>query len=167
MAFELKSIAKESVPRALEKAERYRLLNEPFLAESICLDVLAVDPGNAEVLVVYILALTDQFQTGGHANAARAKEAIAKLPNEYDRLYYAGLVCERRGHAYATSTSFGSNEAAWEFLVEAIELYDKAHEVQHAASNDDTTLRRNTCVRLIESHRLTEPSRERPTYSSE
>ena len=167
MGFELKSIAKESVPRALEKAERYRLLNEPFLAESICLDVLAVDPGNVQVLVVYILALTDQFQTGGHANAARAKEAIAKLPSEYDRLYYAGLVAERRGHAYATSASFGSNEAAWEFLVEAMELYDQASAVPHAASNDDTTLRRNTCVRLIESHRLTEPSRERQTYSSE
>ena len=74
---------------------------------------------------------------------------------------------ERRGHAYATSTAFGSNEAAWEFLVEAIELYDKAHEVKHASSNDDTTLRRNTCIRLIESCRLTEPSRERHHYSSE
>lgn len=167
MGFELKSIAKESVPRALEKAERYRLLNEPFLAESICLDVLAVEPDNVEVLVVYILSLTDQFQIGGHANAARAKAAIAKLPNEYDRLYYSGLVCERRGHAYASSTSLGSNEAAWEFLVEAMELYEKASAVQHAASNDDATLRWNTCVRLIESHRLTEPSRERPTYTSE
>src|SRR5690348_11285366 len=57
---QLKSIAKESIPRALEKAERYRLLNEPFLAESICLDILAVDPENGKALVCYVLALTDQ-----------------------------------------------------------------------------------------------------------
>ncbi len=126
--------------------------------------MLAVDPENAAVRVVYILALTDQFATGAHTNAVRAKEAIAKLPSEYDRLYYAGLVAERRGHAYATSTSLGSNEAAWEFLVEAMELYERAAAVDHASSNDDATLRWNTCVRLIESHRLTEPSRERPTY---
>jgi len=44
MTFELKTLSPESVPRALAKAERYRLLNEPVEAESICLDVLAVDP---------------------------------------------------------------------------------------------------------------------------
>jgi hypothetical protein len=36
---ELKSLSKEAIPAALEKAMRYRLLNEPAEAESICLDV--------------------------------------------------------------------------------------------------------------------------------
>ena len=35
--FELKPLSREAIPRALEKAERYRLLNEPAEAESICL----------------------------------------------------------------------------------------------------------------------------------
>jgi hypothetical protein len=34
--FDLKPISIASIPRALEKAERYRLLNEPEQAESIC-----------------------------------------------------------------------------------------------------------------------------------
>ena len=38
--FELERISIDAVPAALEKAERYRLLNEPLMAESICLDVL-------------------------------------------------------------------------------------------------------------------------------
>lgn len=167
MAFVPKPIAKESVPRAIEKAERYRLLNEPFLAESICLDVLAADPDNTQALVVYILALTDQFASGAHANAGRAKEAIAKLPTPYERLYYAGLVAERRGHAYAESTSFGSNEAAWELLVEAMDLYAQASASEHAATNEDATLRWNTCARLIDAYKLKEPNRERTTLSSE
>ena len=36
--------SKDAVPAALAKAERYRLLNEPGEAESICLDVLQIDP---------------------------------------------------------------------------------------------------------------------------
>ena len=44
--FELKPLSREAFPAALEKAERYRLLNEPLEAESICRDILAVDPDN-------------------------------------------------------------------------------------------------------------------------
>ena len=44
MHFELKSISEQSIPEALAKVERYRLLNEPSLAESICLDILAIVP---------------------------------------------------------------------------------------------------------------------------
>src|SRR5207247_1282312 len=44
--FELKPLTQEAIPKALEKAERYRLLKEPAQAESICLDVLQIDPGN-------------------------------------------------------------------------------------------------------------------------
>jgi hypothetical protein len=43
---ELKSLHKDAIPAALGKAERYRLLNEPGEAESICLDILHVDPEN-------------------------------------------------------------------------------------------------------------------------
>ena len=45
---------------ALEKAERYRLLNEPILAESICLDILDADPQNAKAVVTMLLAITDR-----------------------------------------------------------------------------------------------------------
>ena len=45
---ELKQISKHAIPRALAKAERYRLLNEPHEAESICRDVLRTEPGNQE-----------------------------------------------------------------------------------------------------------------------
>ena len=59
--FELKPISSAGIPRAIAKAERYRLLNEPEEAESICLDILQVDADNQEVLVMLLLAITDQF----------------------------------------------------------------------------------------------------------
>ena len=46
MQFTLKPISPEAIPEALQKAERYRLLNEPAQAESLCQDVLAVEPNN-------------------------------------------------------------------------------------------------------------------------
>jgi hypothetical protein len=51
-------------PRRASKAERYRFLNESWQAESICRDVLAIDPDNPAALVLLVLSLTDQFEQG-------------------------------------------------------------------------------------------------------
>ncbi len=71
MHFELKSISAESIPEALAKVERYRLLNEPSLAESICLDILAILPDHQQALISLLLARTDQFHSNMNAKAAQ------------------------------------------------------------------------------------------------
>jgi len=48
--FELKRLSTAAIPAALVKAERYRLLNEPDEAQSICEDVLHADPDNFEAV---------------------------------------------------------------------------------------------------------------------
>ena len=68
--FELRPLSTTAIPAALAKAERYRLLNEPSEAESICLDILAVDPAHQDALTMMLLAITDQFS--GEGDAARA-----------------------------------------------------------------------------------------------
>src|SRR5215468_5381739 len=94
----LKPLSKEAIPAALERAERYRLLNEPSQAESICLDILHTEPQNQEAVVMLLLTLTDQF--GEHADTlSRAKKVLEQLQNEYQRAYYAGLICEREARA--------------------------------------------------------------------
>ena len=163
----LKPISKESIPRALDKAERYRLLNEPFLAESICLDVLAVEPDEQRALVIYVLALADQFANGLDGGAKRATAAIQKLKGEYDRTYYAGIVSERRASALLERGGVGTSSAAWHFLQEAMASYEKADSLQEDPTNDDAILRYNTCVRLIDSNRLTEPHAEPDTFPLE
>ena len=97
--FEPKPISRDAIPAALTKAERYRLLNEPGEAESICLDILQIESENQEALVMLLLALTDQFrdETSSSRNAAaRVADLLPRLTDEYDRLYYSGLVRERR-----------------------------------------------------------------------
>ena len=95
----LKPISKGAIPRALEKAERYRLLNDPEQAESICLDILAADPDNQRALVMLILSITDRFGRTDAPGLQRAREYVAGLHDPYQRLYYEGLVREREARA--------------------------------------------------------------------
>lgn len=154
MVFELKTLSKEAVPRTLAKAERYRLLNEPGEAESICRDALAVDPGNQDALVMLLLALTDQF---GDAAAAAVTEAWAcahQIRNEYDRAYYSGIIHERRANAQLRRAAPNGGPRAYEWLREAMSWYERAEAIR-PPGNDDALLRWNTCARLImRDHRL-------------
>src|SRR5215472_6620185 len=99
--FNLKPISKDAIPRALEKAERYRLLNEPKEAESICLDILAVDAENQQALITLLLALTDQFEASSPQSGlrARARGILPRLQGEYERTYYAGIIHERKARS--------------------------------------------------------------------
>src|SRR5437879_13792823 len=98
MQFELKSISEQSIPEALAKVERYRLLNEPSLAESICLDILAIVPDHQQALIFLLLARTDQFQSHVHAKAAQ--EVLARIKGHYERAYYEGITWEPPGTAH-------------------------------------------------------------------
>src|SRR5688572_28850879 len=91
----LKPLSAAAVPRSIEKAERYRLINQPWAAESICLDILRTDAQNQRALHVLVLALTDQFTGESGELARRAQEALAKVTSEYERAYYGGMILER------------------------------------------------------------------------
>lgn len=159
-ALELKKISPDGIPHALERAERYRLLNDPAQAESICRDVIAVDPDNQTALRALILALTDQFSASGAASAAReARSYIVQLDDEYDRAYYTGIVYERETRAYLARKSV-VRSAAYDGFRHAMEWYERA-EALRPPGNVDAVLRWNSCVRAIERERL-EPEPSEP-----
>jgi len=151
--FQIKPISKESIPTALEKAERYRLLNEPMLAESICLDILEADPGNYKALVNMILSITEQFGTSSSGELERAKQLLPRLPNEYDLQYYSGLICERQGKAKLSKRMPDGGFIAYEWLRDAMDHYEKA-EALRPSEKVEAILRWNTCARLIMHHNL-------------
>jgi hypothetical protein len=157
--FQPKPLSREGVGRALEKAERYRLLNEPVEAESICLDVLEAEPENVQALVTLLLALTDQFEEGGADTLQRARDLLPRLSGDYQRAYYAGLICERRAKARLKRGGPGSGYVAYEFFREAMSLYERA-EAMRPAGNDDALLRWNTCARIVQRHADLKPAPE-------
>ena len=164
---ELKPISRDAIPRALEKAVRYRMLNEPFFAESICLDVLTADPEHARALSIYVLSLSDQFKVNATSGVPKARAAIAKMKTEFERLYYAAIVSERRAVALLERSPAGASAAAWHHLQDAMAGYEKADAAQGDATNDDALLRYNTCVRLIAHYRLSAPPPENRDFPLE
>lgn len=158
MIFELKTLSPEAVPRALAKAERYRLLNEPGEAESICRDALDADPGNQDALVTLLLALTEQFADDAAA-VTDARTCAAQLPGEYERAYYTGIIWERRAKARLRRVALDCGPRAYEWLREAMSFYERAEAIR-PPGNDDALLRWNACARLIMRDRRLVPDAE-------
>jgi hypothetical protein len=150
---ELKKLHKDAIPAALEKAERYRLLNEPAEAESICLDILGVDPENQPAIIALLLALTDRFEKGYGVSDAQTKELLTRLKSEYDRMYYCGIIAERRAKVKLRQNTPGCRFQAYDLFREAMEWFEKAEAIR-PAGNDDAVLRWNTCARIIERNKL-------------
>ena len=155
----LKPITREGIPAALQKAERYRLLNDSSAAESICLDVLEIDPKNQEALVALLLSITDQFGEEMSDGVHRAREVLPRISDEYERRYYAGIICERRARAQLHRGALGSAEVAAEWFRDAMKWYEKA-ESMRPAGNDEAILRWNTCVRMLSKHEREESPRD-------
>lgn len=151
--FELKALHKESIPSALEKAERYRLLNDPFQAESICLDILEIEPNNQTALVTLVLAMSDNFAYNYLIGDKEIKEFVARIEDEYERTYYTGIVFERRAKSMLSNGPEGSQSAAFELFNRAMTWFEKAENLSPDA-NDDAILRWNGCARVIQSNNL-------------
>jgi ATP/maltotriose-dependent transcriptional regulator MalT len=154
--YTLKVIAQDGVPAALQKAERYRLLREAEAAESICLDVLAVDPTNQAATVTLLLAFTDQIEGDLAGGVARARDVLARLTDEYKRHYYAGMICERRANAQLHHGALTAQPVAAEWLREAMQWYERA-EAMRPPGNEESILRWNTCARRVNAEERRRP----------
>ncbi len=157
MHFELKPISVQSIPQALEKVERYRLLNEPALAESICLDIVAIVPDHQQALIALLLARTDQFHSNVQPKAAL--EVLDQIRGDYEQEYYAGVIWERLGNARLRQRDHGERSSAYHALQDAMTHYERAMKFAHPG-NDDAILRWNTCARMIMEHSDIQPSTE-------
>lgn len=155
----LKPISKEGVPAALQKAERYRLLNDSSAAESICLDILSVDGENQQALVMLLLAITDQFGEDSADAVTRARGVLPKLKDEYKRDYYAGIISERKAKSVLTTGAMGVDEVAHDWFRDAMQWYEKA-EAKRPSGNDEAILRWNTCARMLDRHAPKRPTRD-------
>ncbi len=150
---DLKPLSQEAIPAALEKAERYRLLNEPGEAESICLDILRTDPENQSAVITLLLAVTDRFGKGYGVSDTQTKELLSRVKGDYERAYYSGILAERRAKAKLSQGTPGSRHYAYDGFRDAMNWLEKA-EALRPAGNDDALLRWNTCARIIEKNRL-------------
>lgn len=157
--FDIKPIAPGATTAALAKAQQYRVLNEPVESESICLDILQADPDNHKAKETLLLALTDQFDTSLMEIFQRAYDLLPTFEDEYSKLYYEGIICERRGKAHLKSGGPGWGAITCEWLTRAMDLFEQAQKIQPAdTDNDEAILRWNSCARLMMRYREIRPA---------
>ena len=149
MELKLKSISKAGIPEAISKAEVYRSLNEPEEAESICRDILAIDPEHQLALRLLGLAITDEFCGDPRDRHREVETLFQTFVDPYERLYYTGLLHERR--AKAQMRAGRSPHTLAPLFEEAMRCFEQAEAIR-PADNDDAILRWNRCARLLQSH---------------
>ncbi len=150
---QLKPLAIESIPKALVRAKHYRLLNEPWQAESICKDILRVSPEQQKALLYLILSITDQFGSQRRTAEVEARKLCAQLKSEYERIYYTGIIAERAGKIALKRDTPRASFIAFEYYHEAMNYFEKAEKI-HPDGNEDAVLRWNACMRAIEQFNL-------------
>ncbi|HVO99182.1 MAG TPA: hypothetical protein VMT15_14000 [Bryobacteraceae bacterium] len=156
--FALKPLSHEGVAGALAKAEHYRHLNEPAEAESICRDILEIEPENQSALMCLVLSLSDQLAHDQHA-FANASQILDRLQSPYERTYFGGILWERRAKARFNAGGHGVHHTVYEWMLKALHLFGEAEHLR-PAGNDDALLRWNTCVRFLSRHRQLAPRSE-------
>ncbi|HLQ36607.1 MAG TPA: hypothetical protein VK348_02310 [Planctomycetota bacterium] len=150
-SFELKPLSRDGIPGAIDKAKQYRLLNEPGTAESICRDILLVDPQHHEGRVLLLLTLTDLFARGITGRYDEALRLTQSFDDEYEKAYYTGIVYERRAKAHHRGSSPASGMIAYEWLGRAMTAFLVAERLR-PPGDDKAILRWNSCVRRLREH---------------
>ena len=148
MELKLKPISREGIPEAIAKVELYRNLNEPGEAESICRDILAVEPDNQTALRLLGLAITDQFKGDASDRYAEAESVFRTLSDRYERLYYLGILHEREAKAQLNAGRMAHTVLPG--FEEAMRCFEEAEAIR-PLNNDDAILRWNRCLRILQS----------------
>ena len=144
---QLKKISRSGIPEALSKVQHYRYLNQAEEAESICRDILAIDPEHQVGLRMLGLCITDQFTGRPTDNYKEAEQCFEQLSSSYERFYYLGILYERRAKAQLRSGQLAQSlHASFE---QAMECFEKAEKIR-PQGNDDAVLRWNHCLRLLQ-----------------
>ncbi len=163
MELKLKTISLAGIPQAISKVERYRFLKEPGEAESICRDILAVEPDHQMALRLLGLAITDQFAGGPADRHSEAESIFQGLRDAYERLYYTGIVHERRAKSLLRA---GARPHTLVVLFEeAMNCFEHAEKIR-SPGNDDAILRWNRCVRLLQSRAASEWKSELESFDA-
>jgi len=146
MELKLKTISVQGIPEAFSKVTLYRSLNEPEEAESICHDILAIEPDNQLAQRMLGLAITDQFTGEASDRYREAEKLFEGLSDPYERHYYTGLLYERR--AKAQMRAGRPPQVLLALFKEAMLRFEEAEKIR-PPENDDSVLRWNRCVRLM------------------
>ena len=145
---ELRSLSGHDLAAACAKAEKYRDLNQPDESDSICRDILAVEPKNQQALRTLGLSLTDRFRENWMQHKVEALAVFERLDSEYERTYLSGVAWERYAKTLLHEEMW---RGAFDAFHRALDLFDKAERIA-PSDEPDPILRWNRIVRELTTH---------------
>ncbi len=163
MDLHLKPISNAGIAEAISKAELYRYLNEPGEAESICRDILSLESDNQTALRLLGLAITDQFTGDISDRYAEAESIFRSLTEPYKRVYYLGILQERKAKAQLRAGRLP--HTVLPIFEEAMNYFEQAEKIR-PPNNDDAILRWNRCVRLLQGRMGSEWQKEMEEFDA-
>src|SRR5260370_15140365 len=129
----------------------------------MCRDILAGDADHQLARRMLGLAITDQFIGAASDRYAEAQSCFQSLRDSYERLYYSGLLHERRAKAQLLVGY--APHILLPLVEEAMHCFAEAEKIR-PAGNDDSILRWNRCVRLLESRPDFHGERPEPPFDT-
>ncbi|HET9788188.1 MAG TPA: hypothetical protein VFP47_13695, partial [Pyrinomonadaceae bacterium] len=163
MELKLKPISRAGIAEAISKAEVYRYLNEPGEAESICRDILSEQADNQTALRLLGLAITDQFTGEASDRYSESEGVFRRLTSEYERVYHLGILQERKAKAQLRAGRPPHN--VYPIFEDAMGYFEAASKIR-PSDNDESILRWNRCVRLLQSRPLYEWTKDMEEFDA-
>ena len=163
MERKLKTIRSNGIAQALSKAQLYRYLKEPEESESICQDILAIEPENQAALRMLGLSITDQFVGEPSGRCAEAESVFRRLTDPYAQHYYLGILSERRAKAQMRNGRPAYLVVA--LIEEAMRQFEEAEKIR-PSDNDESVLRWNRCLRLLTKLPRTETNEQEAAWEN-
>ena len=152
---ELKTLGADQVSSALAAAEQCRAGGEAETAESICTDILEVDPGNARAIELLLWSRVDLLGEGRYGGVERAQEALALVQSDFERHYLEGVICEQQARFLIGKRGRHSSRVAYDWFRHAMDAFEEAARI--APDRPEASLRWNACLRSIERDRHCAP----------
>jgi hypothetical protein len=108
-----------------------------------------------------LLAYTDKFKAELYPAFDNAKGVLEKLRDEYSKVYYRGVIYERRAKEHLNRKGPSSDDIAHGRFAKAMAEYERALEIDPKGSRD-AALRWNTCTRILNENPNLKPAEEIP-----
>ncbi|MCH2169780.1 hypothetical protein MK489_03265 [Myxococcota bacterium] len=153
---EIKTLGADQISTALALAERCRSGGQAETAESICTDILEVDPDNTRAIELLLWARVDLLGEGRHGGVERAQEALALVKSDFDRRYLEGVICERQARFLIGKRGRHSSRVAYDWFRHAMDAFEEASRIE--PGRPEASLRWNACLRSIERDRHCAPA---------
>ena len=118
--------------------------------ESICLDILELDPNHRSTLDLLLRCRIELLKKGLPQSVARAQELIPQLDSDFDQAFYSGMIREAQARYLLEKRGRATSGVAYSWFRHAMDDFAAASNLD--AGRVEPKLHWNACLRTLENN---------------